>query len=823
MRKRLSVIIPAYNEEKNIEATVKSVLRIIPKYCTDYEIIAINDSSKDDTGKIIDKLASKNKKIKPIHNKRNVGFGGSYWRGVKAAKFEYCIMVWGENGHTDQSVHKILSLIGKFDVVIPYYTNMNTRSLTRRLISIAFTKLANILSGYSIKYYNGTTLYKTRDVKNFRRRSAGFGFQAEVLSHVLGLGSSYAQVGVLRNPKTDESTTAFKVKNIINVGKSILWLTSVRLFKMDWTIFLAILLMTIVTVHYLKVLLKFDYYFYSDEAIYAILSERFLKGDLLNAFNPYWNSGFPVFTIPFYFITKTWENAQLLLSIVSSILLIPVIYFLLRRFSKSVALVASFITAFSIVQEKLIFWWGATEPLYVLLYWVSLAFAWRALTKKTIKSYLLAGIFFGITYFVRTEVIFAFTLFIFLVISSYFLKRKPIDRHIFSRFRKFLLVAAIAVYLRFKSERGIFFALIIGIIFLISFLYKPIFSTFKMKFRALGLRLIVLIGAFLIVNLPYTAAISMQLQKPTLSGKYAYYLAGHPFKLEPRRYATFAQEVWSIDYPNFQSPFYDSQDMMKKLWKNLDNSLEATRKKINTNLSYYGFDNMFSNKTVLLAGLGILLVFLYPGLVPFILFLAITWAGNFFYISFFMEVGFRYLAFSYPILYILQAIAVVALGNLLAKRYKALFPLTLLVFAVLYLRQNIYSYNYMNPPRVIRNQDQKVIGEWLKDNNINLFLGRTEGVQFYANAKMVYLPAAPPEIIVDYARAWGVEYILARPVETSWDYMRAIASPEYSHPDLTLVHSFDDRSLVWKVNLSEEDKTRNLRTGYPKFRSLEVW
>lgn len=188
-----------------------------------------------------------------------------------------------------------------------------------------------------------------------------------------------------------------------------------------------------------------------------------------------------------------------------------------------------------------------------------------------------------------------------------------------------------------------------------------------------------------------------------------------------------------------------------------------------------------------------------------------------------MEVAFRYLAFSYPILYISQAIAVVVVGRLLGKRWKLFLPLTLLVFGLIYLSQNIDVKNYMTTPKILRNVDQKKIGEWLKDNNINLFLGRTEGLQFYANAKMVYLPAAPPEIIVDYAKAWGVEYILARPQETSWDYMREIANPKYQHPDIELIHAFDEGSLVWKVALTQEERKNNIRTGTYKFRELQVW
>ena len=69
----LSVVVPAYNEEENLSKAVENLLSAVKNKCGDYEILIFNDCSKDKTGVIADKLASKNKKIKAIHNERNRG------------------------------------------------------------------------------------------------------------------------------------------------------------------------------------------------------------------------------------------------------------------------------------------------------------------------------------------------------------------------------------------------------------------------------------------------------------------------------------------------------------------------------------------------------------------------------------------------------------------------------------------------------------------------------------------------------------------------------------------------------------------------------
>jgi hypothetical protein len=163
--------------------------------------------------------------------------------------------------------------------------------------------------------------------------------------------------------------------------------------------------------------------FYSDEAIYAMLSERFLSGDFLNAFNPYWNPGFPLMTIPFYLITHQWETAQILVSITANILLIFVLFFTLRKISIVWAIAASFIAAFSPTLNKLSFVWGTTESLYILILWLSVYFGWESIITKKIRNYILAGTFFGLAYFVRTDAVFTLIVFLtFLILEFIFQK-----------------------------------------------------------------------------------------------------------------------------------------------------------------------------------------------------------------------------------------------------------------------------------------------------------------------------------------------------------------------------------------------------------------
>lgn len=221
LRKRLSVIVPAFNEAGNIKGAVSKIHSIVPKFCSNYEIIIINDGSRDKTGAIADKIAQADKKVRVLHNQENKGMGYSYFRGVKEARFEYLIIVFGDDDHPAESIANILSKIGKADIVIPFYTNLHlSKTWLRHVISITYTHIVNYITDLKIGYYNGITLHKTALVRSVPMKSTGFGFQAEIIVHLLENSASYIEVDVLNDDRKTGGSAAFKLKNIVSVAKS---------------------------------------------------------------------------------------------------------------------------------------------------------------------------------------------------------------------------------------------------------------------------------------------------------------------------------------------------------------------------------------------------------------------------------------------------------------------------------------------------------------------------------------------------------------------------------------------------------------------------
>lgn len=219
----LTVIIPAFNEEKNLRQTVDGLIPHVSKEFPEYEIIIFNDDSSDKTGEIADDLKKKYPQIvRVVHNSENRGLGYNYKSGLKLAQKKYVIMCPGDNENSPESIIEICRFRGKADIVIPYPSNLEVRTLRRRLISKTYVALMNFLAAQKVRYYNGTVLHTTRVVQPMNIESDGFGYQSEILVRLLKSGHSFIEIPFLLGVSGRGKSAAFRWKNIVSVAKTVL-------------------------------------------------------------------------------------------------------------------------------------------------------------------------------------------------------------------------------------------------------------------------------------------------------------------------------------------------------------------------------------------------------------------------------------------------------------------------------------------------------------------------------------------------------------------------------------------------------------------------
>lgn len=209
----ISLAIPAYNEQGNIEASVDSAIRGLGNRFSSYEIIIVNDGSHDDTGKIIDRLAKSNPNVKAIHHPVNKGMGKSLSTGFQAATKEYVGSFPGDNGLEVESWGTMLDLIGKADIVSYCIGNPEFRPWRRRFVSWAFVTAVNMRFGLSIKYFNGHAVYKREAIQSITHLTNGHTFLAECMIRLLRKGYSHCEIPTIQIERKTGETKAFSGKN----------------------------------------------------------------------------------------------------------------------------------------------------------------------------------------------------------------------------------------------------------------------------------------------------------------------------------------------------------------------------------------------------------------------------------------------------------------------------------------------------------------------------------------------------------------------------------------------------------------------------------
>ena len=222
----VSIITTGLNEAGNIEKAIKNIIDTLEKQgFSDFEILAINDGSTDDTGKIIDELAAKNPRVKAFHNPKPRGLGCGVRVGVSLASKDYVGWIPGDNEILPEAITSIFQQIGKADVIIPYIINPEVRSTYRRCLSVAYKILFNVIFGLKIKYFNGPCFFKRDLLKTIEMTTDGPAYMAEIIVQLIKRGeASYVEVPMRVMVRKYGKSNILKWRNVYLIGKTMLGL-----------------------------------------------------------------------------------------------------------------------------------------------------------------------------------------------------------------------------------------------------------------------------------------------------------------------------------------------------------------------------------------------------------------------------------------------------------------------------------------------------------------------------------------------------------------------------------------------------------------------
>ena len=214
----LSIFVPCFNEEQNITNTLNEIKKGVSNIS--YEVLIVDDASKDKTLEMIEIFKKENLdlNIKIISNKKNKGIGVNFRETAFKAQGEYYMYLGGDDSLPGDEIKKTVQNIGKADMVLVHF--VDKRNILRRVLSLMFTNIINLITLNNLKYYNGSNIHLLENVKLFSALSSGFGYQAELILSQLREKKTYIEVQVQPNMKISDKSEALKVHSIISVSRS---------------------------------------------------------------------------------------------------------------------------------------------------------------------------------------------------------------------------------------------------------------------------------------------------------------------------------------------------------------------------------------------------------------------------------------------------------------------------------------------------------------------------------------------------------------------------------------------------------------------------
>ncbi|MEA2518994.1 MAG: hypothetical protein QOF49_1074 [Chloroflexota bacterium] len=230
---RLSYFFPAHNEEANLEGLVSEALETLPGLADEFEIVIVNDGSRDTTGRIADDLTAANPGVvRAVHHPVNLGYGAALLSGFQAARHEHVAFT---DGDRQFRVADLGSLIDRMaasdrpDVVVGFRIK-RADPLVRTLYARAYRLANRIFFGLQVRDVDcACKLFRRSALEGIGVESGGAFFSAELLIKLQAAGRSVAEVGVPHYARMAGSPTGAKPSVVFRAVRDF-WLLRLRLW-----------------------------------------------------------------------------------------------------------------------------------------------------------------------------------------------------------------------------------------------------------------------------------------------------------------------------------------------------------------------------------------------------------------------------------------------------------------------------------------------------------------------------------------------------------------------------------------------------------------
>jgi glycosyltransferase involved in cell wall biosynthesis len=216
---RLSYFFPAHDEEANIEGLVGEALESLPAIAETFEIIAVDDGSRDRTRALADELTARHPGIvRAVHHPTNLGYGAALRSGFATARYELVAFTDGDRQFRVEDIGRLTDRLAQDDRpdVVVGFRIRRADPIVRTVYARAYRLANRIFFGLTVTDVDcACKLFRREVLDGVRVESEGAFFSAELLIKLRAAGRSVVEVGVPHYPRTAGSATGAKPQVIL--------------------------------------------------------------------------------------------------------------------------------------------------------------------------------------------------------------------------------------------------------------------------------------------------------------------------------------------------------------------------------------------------------------------------------------------------------------------------------------------------------------------------------------------------------------------------------------------------------------------------------
>ncbi|MFL5735163.1 MAG: glycosyltransferase family 2 protein [Chloroflexia bacterium] len=219
---KISLVLPAHNEEPNIRTVVEEAKEVLPTAFTDYEVIVVNDGSKDRTLEIAQDMASEDPHVRVVNHPVNKGYGAALTSGFNAAEGDYVMFMDSDRQFDINDVHLLTPYVEDYDIVAGYRLKRNDPA--HRLLNAAIFGLAvRLLFDIQIRDIDcAFKIFHADVLRGIDLESPGALINTEILAKAKVQGCDLTQVGVNHYARLEGEQSGASVKVVLRAFREMI-------------------------------------------------------------------------------------------------------------------------------------------------------------------------------------------------------------------------------------------------------------------------------------------------------------------------------------------------------------------------------------------------------------------------------------------------------------------------------------------------------------------------------------------------------------------------------------------------------------------------